>query len=264
MNKKRVLVAAVSAALAAPAAFAQGEGIVGLGAAYVPDYEGSDDYKATPAPFGRYQWASGRFVTLGGGYDTAKAARLKANLIAQPPGGGWQFGPVLQYRLKRDDDVDDDRVQDMRERDAATELGAFVAYKSGAWRLQFLGAGDVSNEYDGYILELSGTYVQRVSDRFTLTYAAGTVYGDSNFMNEYFGVSGRDASRSGLPQYDADSGIKNAMFSLSANYDLTESWGVMGTAGYSRLFGDAEDSPLVNDRGDENQYVGLLAVTYKF
>jgi len=42
----------------APAA--KSGGFVGLGVGFAPDYEGSDDHKAIPAPFGSYQWASGR------------------------------------------------------------------------------------------------------------------------------------------------------------------------------------------------------------
>jgi outer membrane protein len=38
----------------------------------------------------------------------------------------------------------------------------------------------------------------------------------------------------------------------------------MGLASYKRLLGDAEDSPVVNDEGDENQLMGGVLVTYTF
>ena len=44
----------------------KGKGFIGLGVGTVPDYEGSDTNKGTVAPFGRYNWASGRYIALGG------------------------------------------------------------------------------------------------------------------------------------------------------------------------------------------------------
>ena len=97
-----------------------GDGFIGLGAAYKPDYEGSDDYEASIAPFGRYNWASGRYVQLGGTQGTERAARLKANILRKEGRDGLELGPVLQYRMKRDDDVDNNKVGNMKEVDAAT------------------------------------------------------------------------------------------------------------------------------------------------
>ena len=108
-----------------------GAGFIGLGAAYKPDYEGSDDYEANIAPFGRYNWASGRYVQLGGTQGTERAARLKANILRKEGRDGLELGPVLQYRMKRDDDVDNNKVGNMKEVDAATEAGAFIGFTSG-------------------------------------------------------------------------------------------------------------------------------------
>ena len=83
-----------------------GAGFIGLGAAYKPDYEGSDDYDAKIAPFGRYNWASGRNISLGGTSGSESAARVKGNILRKEGRDGLELGPVLQYRMKRDDDVD--------------------------------------------------------------------------------------------------------------------------------------------------------------
>jgi len=39
---------------------------------------------------------------------------------------------------------------------------------------------------------------------------------------------------------------------------------LLGNLGYTRMMNDAEDSPLVKNVGDENQYTGIVAVTYNF
>lgn len=43
--------------------------------------------------------------------------------------------------------------------------------------------------------------------------------------------------------------------------------GLVGSAGWTRILNDAEDSPLVDGNGgvgDENQFSGVLAVIYAF
>ena len=73
-----------------------------------------------------------------------------------------------------------------------------------------------------------------------------------------------DASRSGLDTYDAHSGFKNVGVSASLTYALTPHWSLTGLASYERLLGDAADSPVVDDRGSENQVVGAALVNYRF
>jgi outer membrane scaffolding protein for murein synthesis (MipA/OmpV family) len=39
---------------------------------------------------------------------------------------------------------------------------------------------------------------------------------------------------------------------------------VIGNVSYTRMLNDAEDSPLVKDVGDKNQYTAVVALTYNF
>jgi outer membrane scaffolding protein for murein synthesis (MipA/OmpV family) len=79
-------------------------------------------------------------------------------------------------------------------------------------------------------------------------------------MSSYFGVSASDAAQNGLSQFDADEGFKDVAVSASYTYSFGERWSVTGVGRYARLLNDAEDSPVVDDRGDANQFVvGLLA-----
>jgi outer membrane protein len=83
-------------------------------------------------------------------------------------------------------------------------------------------------------------------------------------MEEYFGVDGSDAASSGLPRYDADGGFKDYGLGISANYKFTNTWGLIAGFNYHRMLGDAEDSPLVDDEGDKNQYKVSVAISYSF
>jgi outer membrane protein len=241
-----------------------GAGFVGLGVTYKPDYEGSDDYEGGIAPFGRYNWASGRYISLAGTAGTERAARVKGNILRKEGRDGLELGPVLQYRLKRDDDVDNKKVSKMKEVDAATEAGAFIGFTSGNFSFDVTYATDVSSEHDGSLLYFNGGYRIPVNDKFDMKLGAHVTWADDDYMDTYFGVSGGDSARSGLKKYTASSGIKDAGISVTGFYRFNQSWGVAGLLGYTQMLNDAEDSPLVNNVGDETQMKAVVAVTYSF
>jgi outer membrane scaffolding protein for murein synthesis (MipA/OmpV family) len=244
-----------------------GKGFVGLAALSKPDYEGSDDNKATAAPFGKYIWASGRYVNLGGTGGSETAARLSLNLITRDSSEAWTFGPLLQYRLKRDDDVENNQVEKMKEVDAATELGVFVGFKTGPWSTELSFSGDVSDEHDGYLVYLKGNYELMKTSKVLLALGARTSWADSNYMDTYFGVDNKNVGNSGLPFYNADSGFKDIGLNLTGIYYFNKTWAVGANASYTRMLNDAEDSPLIEGNqgvGDKNQLAGILAALYSF
>lgn len=205
-------------------------GFVGLGVGYVPDYEGPDDYEAVPAPFGQYRWASGRYVDLGDASGVEHVGRLSANVVSTNWSSTWEFGPLVQYRLERDD-VDDRQVDNMKKVDAATELGAFMGFKTGRWAGELSFAGDVSDEHDGYLVYLKGGYGIPVNDQFSLDITAHVTYADSNYMETYFDVSNKNRGTSTLPNYSASDGIKDAGLNLTGFYQFNDTWGLVGSAG---------------------------------
>jgi outer membrane protein len=123
---------------------------------------------------------------------------------------------------------------------------------------------DVSDTYGGYIGDLRVGHRQKLSDDFSLTYSASVSYVDDEYMEEYFGVDGSDAASSGLPPYDADGGVKDYGLGIGADYKFTKAWGLVAAFNYFRLTGDAEDSPIVDDEGDKNQFKAALALSYSF
>ncbi len=275
MNKLKHLVsglALLSCAMTATTALAytadipeevedKGRATIGLAVGTGPDYEGSDDYETTVAPFGRYSWANGRYLMLAGTANAEKAARLKLNLMTNKT--NWRLGPILQYRLKRDD-VDNRQVDNMKEVDAATELGGFIGYNTGKLALRGTFVADVSDEHNGSVGYLNADYHFPVTDRFALNVGAHMTWASDGYMETYFGVDRRNRGTSNLPNYKASSGIKDTGASVVATYMFNQNWGLLGLVNYTRMLNDAEDSPLVNDEGDENQVKAFLAVTYSW
>jgi outer membrane scaffolding protein for murein synthesis (MipA/OmpV family) len=237
-------------------------GFLGFGATYRPDYEGSDNYEAKIAVYGRYNMESGRYVSLGGTSGSERAARLKMNILTRET--PWEIGPVLQYRFKRGGDVENNKVSHMQTVPNEQEAGGFVGYHLGGLFLSMTGVYDISGESDGTLFYFNGLYRLPVNDQFEMAIGAQTTWASNNYMETYFGVSGPNAASSGLPKYNADSGLKDAGLGLTGHYKFTKTWGMIGNVSYSRMLNDAKDSPLVKQVGDENQYTAVVALTYNF
>ncbi len=232
---------------------------VAVAAGVVPDYMGSDDYTAGVAPAGMMKFGSSdRYARL-------LATELSVNILDSRT---WNFGPVLNYRLARDD-VDDDAVDRMRDIDGAFEVGLI-----GSWNwigdddprhrfnvtVEFL--HDVTDTHDGYLISAGARYFQPVTLPLTLTIGATATYGSSNYMQTYFGVDSNNAARSGLSQFSAESGLRDVRIPIMAIYSLSPNWHLSGGLIYSRLLGDASDSPIVDDRGSSDQLFAGVGVAY--
>jgi outer membrane scaffolding protein for murein synthesis (MipA/OmpV family) len=241
---------------------AKAGGFLGLGITYRPDYEGSENYEAGIAPFARYNTESGRYVSMGGTAGSERAARLKMNILTRET--AWEVGPVVQYRFKRDGDIENNKVAHMQTVPKETEAGGFIGWRADGLSLSLTGVYDISGESDGTLFYFNGRYRVPVNDSFEMAVGAHTTWASDDYMETYFGVSAPDAVNSGLPRYSADSGLKDAGVSLTGHYKFTKTWGVLGNLNYTRMLNDAEDSPLVGNVGDENQYTAVLAVTYNF
>jgi MipA family protein len=247
-------------AMAASHATENGSGFIGAGVAVTPDYEGGEDYEASPLLSGQYNFSGGRYIALLGGRDAARSGRMVVNLIRY---SSWEMGPTLGVRYARDD-VSNSRVDSMDDIDWATEAGGFVTYQSGALYASLGLSFDISDTYGGYIANLSAGFKQEITSRLGIVYSTSMSYADDDYMDEYFGVDGDDAIRSGLPSYQADGGIKDFGVGLSVDYRFTSIWGIIGSFNAYRLSGDAKDSPIVDSEGNRNQLKAGLVLTYSF
>ena len=229
------------------------ENIVGLGIGFAPDYEGSDDMKAVPLLQARFNFANGMNLGLFGN-------TLRFDMC---PDTTWNVGPILRYRAERND-VDNDKVDRMETVDAAVELGAFLNYNINNWVFMASAAADVADAHDGYVVDVGVGYRQPINNQTMLTLFAKSSYASEDYMETYFGVDGDDAARSGLRVYEADADLKDVALGGLLQYNINDRWGVLGLLQYTKLLGDASDSPLVDDEGSDSQVVVGLLGNYRF
>lgn len=245
---------------------------VGVAGAYLPDYEGSDDYQIVPGPAAIGSVSGFNFQLIGN--------RLSVDLIPNQPGPTWdiQAGPVgvVNFNRSRRKSIDDGRVKALDDRDVAIELGGYVGLgKTGVITSPYDRLSvtlsyrhDVSNEHDSGIWSPSVSYLTPLSRKAAVGLFGSAEHVGNGYGRSYFSVSAPESLASGLPVYTARKGWKNytlgAVGTYSLTGDLLSGWKVVAGGTYKRMLNDYADSPLVSIAGSRNQWLGAVGLAYTF
>ena len=241
---------------------------IGAGAAYIPDYEGSDDYKIIPAAAIRGRVSGISFFT--------RATYLYVDVIKRGDGPvELDLGPIVGARLNRSRKVKDDFVDALPERDTAIEVGGFAGityhgltnpYDSLSFRVDVV--KDVAGAHESTLVTPTLDFGTPLSRTFYVGLSASAEWAGGDYANHYYSISPADSLVSGLPVFDADGGLKHWRLGLLANHsitgDLTHGWSIFGTGSFTKLTGDFKDSPIVDLRGSSTQWLAALGVAYTF
>ena len=238
---------------------------LGAGALYKPAFVGSKDYQVMAFPDIKVEYGDVFFASPfeGVGYNIIRTDEWRAGAIAK-----FDFG-----RTEDDDSpfrIAGDKTKALKglgDVDATAELGGFVEYSLGSFSAmielrQGVGGheglvGEVGLNYMGFIERSEGKPIM-------YSFGPRASFADANYNKVFFGINQTQSTNSGLARYDADAGLVSygiggfAMMPISDSVSL----GVFG--GYDRLASEVADSPLIKERGDENQFMGGLRVTYEF
>jgi outer membrane scaffolding protein for murein synthesis (MipA/OmpV family) len=234
---------------------------LGAGAFYVPQYEGSKDYRVQPLP-----WLSARY-TSGDRYVELNGPGLRANVVS---GGAFEFGPVLSFEMDRDNsDIDNAAVRRLPEIDGALMAGVFAETgidlgQGSGLDFSVEALTDIGGVSDGTTAKFEVGYRRPLNERLMGMVGLSTNWTDDNYAQTYSGVTPAGSLASGLPVYTADGGIQNVELSTGLFYQVTERWSMFGMVSYRRLLGSAAESPLVTHGGSENQGGFALAIVRKF
>jgi outer membrane protein len=244
---------------------------IGAGAAWLPDYEGSNDKRFTPLPA-----ANG---TVWGMSFTVLGNRASLDLIPDVAGQGWNFqlGPVAVVNLNRTnrDAIEDPRVRALGEIDTAVEVGGYVGIGKTGFIHDYdtisISASyrhDVTGIHKTGIITPSINYTTPLSTKALVGLFASAEIVQDRYARTYFGVTPADSVRSGLPVFTPKGGQKNVnfggMFTYALTGNLTKGMALVTGFNYSKLVEDFADSPLVSIAGNRHQWtVGAgLAITF--
>jgi outer membrane protein len=245
---------------------------VGVAAAYLSDYEGSNDYRVVPAPAAIGSISGYAFQVLGN--------RVSVDLIRNPAGPTWdlQAGPiaVLNFNRSNTKSIDDRRVKALGEVNTAYEVGGFVGVgKTGVLTSPYdrLAVSvsyryDVGNAHESGIWQPTVSYFTPLSQKAAVGIFASGERAAGKYARTYFSVSPQQSLASGLPVYNARGGWKNWSLGVAGTYvlsgDLLHGWKAVGGVNYRRLLNDYADSPLTSIAGSRTQWLGAVGVAYTF
>ena len=237
---------------------------VGGGAIYAPAFVGSKDYQLIAYPDLKVEYKDKFFASVGEG--------IGYNVINS---NGWRIGPIAKYAFERNDNgknpfrvagKESTALRGLGNVDATLELGGFVeySYEPFTYKVELRQGVD---GHEGMIGETSLNYTGSI-DRFgpPIFYAFGprATFADSNYNNAYFGISQTQSTNSGLSRYSADAGLVSYGVGGFVSIPVSDSVSVSAFGGYDRLGSEVADSPLIKQRGTENQFVSGLSVSYQF
>ncbi|WP_158285704.1 MipA/OmpV family protein [Pseudohoeflea suaedae] len=218
---------------------------LGLGAGVSPEYFGSSSYILSPVPVIRIQrltLPNGR--TFGGGPET-----------------GFSIGPSFDFIGKRSAS-DHPVLAGLDTVDAAVELGLSASYTFQNLRV----SGDIRHGFGGHHGirgEVGVDALFKPTEKLAIYAGPRFGFADDEFTNTYFGVSAAEAAVSAFPETAVDGGLLSTGLEVGARYDFNDTWAAESKASWSRLQGDAGDSPITA-QGSRDQYGLSFALIRKF
>ena len=215
------------------------------GVAVQPDYFGASSYTAAPS----FGFGINRLKFGGFGFGSDDPSYRKT---------GFGFRGSFRY-IKNRTSRDNFELRGLNDIRTALELGAGVGYTTD----YFTAFGDLRYGVLGhhsFVGELGADAILRPADKVTLTLGPRIDLGSSRFNKTYFGITPAESAASGLAAYRPGGGVYGAGLQFGATYQISENWGVTGTASYTRLVNDAADSPIVQ-QGKKNQFGVSVGVT---
>lgn len=229
-----------------------------------PAFVGSKDYQLIVFPNLKFEYKDKFFASVGEG--------VGYNVINS---NGWRVGPIAKYAFQRQENGKNPfrvagkastALRGLGDVDATLELGGFVeySYEPFTYKVELRQGVD---GHEGMIGETSLNYTGSI-DRFgpPIFYAFGprATFADSNYNNAYFGITQTQSTNSGLSRYSADAGLVSYGVGGFVSLPVSDSVSVSAFGGYDRLGNQVADSPLIKQRGSENQFVSGLSVSYQF
>lgn len=244
--------------------------ILGVGAMSLPNYEGADSSHIIPVV--------GAMGELGGIGFSIKGPSLALDLIRDKPGAksGLRFGPQIRYRSNRHRSIGDPVVESLGKLGTTVEAGGRIggSFEEVLSKHDKLSVGisvrwDISGKGAGRVITPNATYMLPVSRGQVVGLLASAQIMSDKYADYNFAVTPAGSAASGLPVYDARSGLKDMTVGLGTAFDfngnfLDGGFAVGGGAMYTRLFNSAAESPVTSIRGSRNQWFFAAGLGYTF
>ncbi len=229
---------------------------VGAAVVTMPRYEGASNYFVAVAPILK-------FSALGGSLEAMKRFDFKMlddisfSLIKH---NGLDVGVLTGYRLGRKEN-DSPYLHGTGDIKGSIVGGGFVRYGFGPAFVRASAHQSLTGDDTGAVLRLATGTKHALTDRVLIKADLWADAANDAYMDSFFGVTRAQSRRSGLRTYDPGAGFKSISAKLGTEVALTPDWTLEAAAGYSRLIGDAAESPIISS---VDRYEGRLGLSRSF
>lgn len=215
-----------------------------VGFGYQPEYMGSDDYEGIFAPAIDLEYKQRGFLVINREAMMVPYDGLGVKMLANQD---FSAGFNATYDEGRD------RVSafGLNEMDWTALGGVFAAYHPGILFVRGQLGYDLLNEFNSYKGEFGAGVAGPITAQWRGMVELSTAFAGENYIDDYFGVGA----------FNPDGGFYRTRLTGALQYQFTQGAFVEGLLRYDQLTGDAENSPIVDDKG---QFSATGMVGYKF
>lgn len=221
---------------------------LGIAAAWSPSPYKRYDNKAWPLPLVNYEGKSFYFRGASVGYRLFSTSSDEISLAVSPNGDRF-----------RHEDTNDPQLKQLSNRNIGLMAGVVWRHNASWGFIDASANKKVTGHGGGTQFDIGYGYAI-TAGKLIVTPKIGITRSDSNLNNYYYGISAREAARSGLAYYKAGGG-NSPYLDMSAAYRLTPRWMVIGGVRYARLPDTIRHSPMV-DADDTKSF--FLAINRTF
>lgn len=226
---------------------------LGLALGVQPEYSGSDDREAFVFPLiiAEYRFAEDQALFISPeaaiGYSYSFNDDVKAGLH-------------IKHRSGRDSG-EDRTLQGMPDLDDTAEAGPFIEITKDDMTYTASLRTDIGGVYDGFVADLGAEYKFKLSQKLHATLGGNLSYGDDDFAQHYYGVKAGEANLAfNRPEYRASAGFYEVGADARLTYFMDKNLFFSLNIGVSKLLGDSNDSPVVQET---TQAMGVFSIGYK-
>lgn len=229
---------------------------LGGGAAYVPRYPGSKEYRAAPLLNASVLFKNGFFIdgNQGAGYQLKFSENFYAIAAL-----GLDPGRAEKNDLAR---PGGDHLRGLGNIKSTALVNAGVGYNfsdRGSVVLEL--SQPVGHAGYGTTAHLAGHLTAWKGQRDGIDLDAAVHYGDADYNGTWFGVTQAQARRSSFLSYAPGAGIYAVDASVTWSHQFNDHWFTRVTGGATRYMQDVAKSPLVEAR---TGYIAAASVNYLF
>ncbi len=218
---------------------------LGIGLVAAPAYEGSKHYLASPIPMVAISW-----------HDTVSLGTNGLSIYHKAK--GFRYGVGVTYDPGRKDNgknlfgmsSGDHRLEGMGNINPAAAFKTFISYDlhlSQDAPLIVIDASAIKltgRNNSGVLIRGGISMPYQLNQNWRMVPNINTTWANDRYMNDYFGVTPEQATRSQFSTYKAKAGIKDVGIGLNVTYKIDKNWFVSCNGRGKMLLGGAASSPV--------------------